>query len=96
VSIRHRGAGFFHPFLPPKAAGVWAAAPHGLFTGNAAKVLSEPALDKILVTYTVPARTSSPSRLPAKAVVLDISSLISGAVHRLHANESIMELMALA
>jgi ribose-phosphate pyrophosphokinase len=74
------------------ADGVWAAATHGLFTGDAAEVLSEPALDKILVTNTVPARRLSPSHLHAKVVVLDISPLIATTVHRLHTDASIVEL----
>jgi len=75
------------------AAGVWAAATHGLFTGDAAEVLSEPALDTILVTNTVPARTLSPSHLHAKVVVLDISPLIAATIHRLHTDESIVDLL---
>lgn len=75
------------------ATKVWAAATHGLFTGNAADVLAEPALDTILVTNTVPARRLSPSTLHAKVVVLDVSPLLASTIHRLHTNEPITELL---
>lgn len=75
------------------AARVYAAATHGLFMPGAESILAEPALDEIVVTDTVP-----PFRLPAgpvrgKLMVLDSTHLFAEAIRRLHAGESIVDLL---
>ena len=62
----------------------YAAAAHGLFVGGASAVASEPFLEKIVVTDTVP-----PFRLPAdvsraKLAVVDAAALFAKVIERLH------------
>jgi ribose-phosphate pyrophosphokinase len=71
---------------------IFAAATHGLFTAKAAELLSEAALDMLVVTDTVP-----PFRLPEAMVktrlrVVSCVPLIAEAIRRLHSNGSITEL----
>ena len=73
---------------------VFAAATHGLFTGDAQHILGESALDGIVVTDTVPA-----FRLPAGAVrdkltVLGSAAMFAETIRRMHYGESVTELMA--
>jgi ribose-phosphate pyrophosphokinase len=63
------------------------AATHGLFIGKAAAVVEDPAIEKVLVTDTVP-----PFRLPAslvdsKLIVLDSARLFADAIYRNHADD---------
>lgn len=76
------------------AAAVYAAATHGLFTGDAARVLADEALAGIVVTDSVP-----PFRLPEgtvrdKLAVLGISDLFAQAISRMHAGGSLTDLLA--
>jgi ribose-phosphate pyrophosphokinase len=75
------------------AAGVWAAATHGLFTGAAAETLGGGEIDRLIVTDTVP-----PWRLPAefvarKLTVLSVAPLVAEAIRRLHGGGSLVELL---
>lgn len=76
------------------AEGVWAAVTHGLFTASAADVIADDALDRVVVTNTVP-----PFRLPAdllssKVTVLDAAPLLGAAIRRLHEGGSLVALIA--
>jgi len=73
---------------------VYAAASHGVFVGAAGQVLADPALDKVLVTDTIP-----PFRLPAalldsRVEVLASAPLFAEAIRRLHSDGSLVELLA--
>ncbi|UCH74813.1 MAG: ribose-phosphate pyrophosphokinase [Rhodospirillales bacterium] len=75
------------------ATAVHAVATHGLFTGDAAAMVADPAFDGIVVTDTVP-----PFRLPAelverRLVVLDAATLFAEAIGRIHAGGSLVALM---
>jgi ribose-phosphate pyrophosphokinase len=75
------------------AAAVYAAASHGVFGRKATETLSNPVLEKIVVTNTVP-----PFRLPSdlvhrKLTVLDASPLFAEAIRRIHSGGSIVELL---
>jgi ribose-phosphate pyrophosphokinase len=75
------------------AAAVYAAASHGLFTGKARDVFSNAPLRRVVVTNTVP-----PFRLPAdlireKIVILDSTKLFADAIHRIHSDESLVDLL---
>jgi len=75
------------------ATAVHAVATHGLFVGDAAKVVADPAFDSIVVTNTVP-----PFRLPADIVqkrltLLDIAPLFAEAIARIHSGGSLVDLM---
>jgi ribose-phosphate pyrophosphokinase len=75
------------------AAGVMAAATHGLFMGDASAVLADSALQRIVVTDTVPPFRLEQGAAMAKLNVLSCSGLFARAIDRLHAGESMTELM---
>jgi ribose-phosphate pyrophosphokinase len=75
------------------AVRVFAAASHGVFAGEAGRVLADPALDRVFVTDTIP-----PFRLPAalleeKVTVVDTAPLFAEAIRRLHSGGSLVELI---
>jgi ribose-phosphate pyrophosphokinase len=74
------------------ATAVHAAASHGLFVGDAPQLLADAALDSLVVTDSVP-----PFRLTGaardKLAVLPASRLFAEAIRRIHAGESVGELM---
>jgi hypothetical protein len=72
---------------------VFAAASHGLFIGAAAKVLADPALDKVLVTDSVPPFRLPPALLQSRVEVLDSTPLFAEAIRRLHSGGSLVELL---
>ena len=76
------------------ARAVHAAATHGLFMSGADAALSDPALDRIVVTDTVePFRVES-AQLRAKLTVLPVDALVAQSIDRLHRGGSITELLA--
>jgi len=71
---------------------VFAAATHGVFTADAEALLSDPVLDAIAVTDSVPARrdvTATASRLE----VIGCAPLFAEAIRRMHEGGSIAELV---
>jgi ribose-phosphate pyrophosphokinase len=75
------------------AARVIAAAAHGLFVGDAATVLASEALDRIIVTDTVPPFRLPPGPVSAKLTVLSATGLVAEAIRRMHRGESVLELL---
>jgi ribose-phosphate pyrophosphokinase len=71
---------------------VHAAATHGLFVGDATRVLGDAPLDRIAVTSTVPPFRLDPEMARAKLTVLDIGPLIGAAIRRVHDGESLTDL----
>ncbi|MBB3189859.1 ribose-phosphate diphosphokinase [Halomonas cerina] len=72
---------------------VFGLAAHGLFVGDADRVISDPRLEKIVVTDTVP-----PTRLDARIArehleVVSAAPLFAEAIRRLHENGSLTELL---
>jgi ribose-phosphate pyrophosphokinase len=68
-----------------RAAGatrIYAAATHGLFQGDPAKLLGDPALDGVVVADTVPP-PALPAALAARLTVLDSSGLVAEAINGL-------------
>jgi ribose-phosphate pyrophosphokinase len=68
---------------------------HGLFMPGSAEVLADPAIDRLVVTDTVP-----PFRLPAgaareKLVVLPAAPLLAEAIARLHDHRALTDLLVL-
>ena len=72
---------------------VFAAATHGIFVGDANRVLAEPAVDEILVTNTVPPFRLDPKLLEEKVQVLDAGELFAQAIARIHGGGSLVELL---
>lgn len=70
-----------------------AAASHGLFNGAAATTLAESALEKVLVTDTVPPFRLPPALLDGRVEVLETAPLFAEAISRLHHGGSLVELL---
>lgn len=64
------------------AAHVTALATHGLFTGDAATVLGDGAIDRLLVTDTVPPFRLEPGALRERLVILAVAPLLAAAIRR--------------
>lgn len=76
------------------AAKIFAAATHGLFVGDAEKNISVHALEHLAITDSVvPFRLSS-AVVSSKLAVLDGTQLFAEAIHRIHTNGSVVELLA--
>ncbi len=75
-----------------RARRILAAATHGLFNEKAGELLTNPALEQLVVTDTVP-----PFRLDAtargKLRVISVAPLFAEAIRRIHAGGSLVELM---
>ena len=76
------------------AARVFAAASHGMFVGDAARLLTEPALDGLAVTDSIPPFRIDPALASQKLVVLETAPLLAEAIRRIHEGGSIVELLA--
>jgi ribose-phosphate pyrophosphokinase len=72
---------------------VVAAATHGLFVGDANRLLAEPELDQIVVTDTVPPFRLDPELARRKVRVLDTAELFSEAISRIHGGGSLVALL---
>jgi ribose-phosphate pyrophosphokinase len=72
---------------------VVAAATHGLFVGDANRLLAEPELDQIVVTDTVPPFRLDPELAKRKVRVLDTAELFSEAISRIHGGGSLIALL---
>jgi ribose-phosphate pyrophosphokinase len=75
------------------AGKVFAAASHGAFNGAAAEMLADPALDKVLVTDSIPPFRLPPVLLEERVEVLDCAPLFAEAIRRLHGGGSLVELL---
>jgi ribose-phosphate pyrophosphokinase len=75
------------------ATRVYAAASHGVFVGTASKVLADPALDKVLVTDSIPPFRLPPALLESRVEVLQSAAFFAEAIKRLHNGGSLVELM---
>lgn len=70
------------------AKDVYAVVTHGLFTGDADRVLGDSPITKLCVTNTVPPFRLSKGVLKRKVEVLDATALFADAIVRLHAGPS--------
>jgi ribose-phosphate pyrophosphokinase len=75
------------------ATAVYAAASHGLFTGDAQQVLADDALTGIVVTDSVPPFRLGEGKVKAKLVVLPSTRLFGDAILRIHKGGSITHLL---
>lgn len=74
------------------AASVHAVATHGLFMDGAPELLGEAAVDRLVVTNTVPPfRVAVADR--ARITTLDVAPFLAEAVRRMHRDGSLVELM---
>jgi ribose-phosphate pyrophosphokinase len=76
------------------AESVYAAATHGVFTGNASVNLSLDSLTKLVITDTIPV-SGLEGKTAEKLVILESAPLLAEAIRRLHCDGSIVDLLAL-
>jgi ribose-phosphate pyrophosphokinase len=72
---------------------VYAAASHGVFVGAAGKVLADPALEKVLVTDSIPPFRLPPALVGSRVEVLESAPYFAEAIRRLHSGGSLVELL---
>jgi ribose-phosphate pyrophosphokinase len=72
---------------------VYAAASHGIFVGNANRLLSGTELDQIVVTDTIPPFRLDPELTKRKLTVLSAAPLFAEAIRRIHSGGSLVELL---
>jgi ribose-phosphate pyrophosphokinase len=75
------------------ATAVWALAAHGLFNADAASVLSDPMIERVFITDSVPLRLTPGTVLANKLEVISCTDLLAEAIRRCHEGGSIVELM---
>ena len=76
------------------AESIYAAATHGVFTGNASDNLALEALTKVVVTDTIPV-SGLEGTAAGKVVLLESAPLFAEAIRRMHADGSIVDLLSL-
>jgi ribose-phosphate pyrophosphokinase len=69
------------------ASAVYAAVTHGLFTGDADRVVREANFERLIVTNTVPPFRLKPETAEAHLTVLDAAPLLAETIRRLHREE---------
>ena len=69
------------------ATQVYCCASHGIFAGDAIKVLNDSPIERVVVTNTIPHED-----LPAKFKVLSVAQIFADAIKRITSNRSISEL----
>ncbi|MHB8165596.1 MAG: ribose-phosphate diphosphokinase [Sulfuricella sp.] len=72
---------------------VYAAASHGVFVGAANEVLANEALDRVIVTNTIPPFRLHPEAARSKLEVLDAAPFFAAAITRIHTGGSIVALL---
>lgn len=72
---------------------IYAAAPHGVFSDKASQVLSTPALEKIVITDTIPPFRLDPALARDKLVIVEAAGLFAEAIGRIHSDGSIVDLL---
>jgi len=82
-----------HALRKAGANRVVALVTHGLFTPGAESALADPALDRIIVTDTVPAFRFKGETARAKVETLAAAPLLAEAIRRLHSGETLTDLL---
>ena len=72
---------------------VLALVTHGLFMPGAEAALIDPAIDRIVVTDSVPAFRLGAAAARAKVDILPVAPLLAEAIRRLHAGETLTDLL---
>jgi len=75
------------------AKNVYAAATHGVFTGAANEVLANEALDKVIITNTIPPLRLDSQVARSKLEILDATPLFASAIQCIHTGGSIVDLL---
>ena len=75
------------------ARAVYAAATHGIFVGEAARMVAEPGLERLVITDSIPPFRLDPALVRGKVTVLDTAPLFAEAIRRIHTGGSVVELV---
>jgi ribose-phosphate pyrophosphokinase len=78
------------------AARVYVAASHGIFVGDANRIVADPVFEKVVITDTIPPFRLDPTVAADKLVVLDAAALFALAIECIHAGGSLVELLEVA
>jgi ribose-phosphate pyrophosphokinase len=71
------------------AGAIYASVTHGLFTGDAERIVTEAGFDRLIVSNTVPPFRLQLQTVQARLTVLDVAPLLAEAICRLHRDESL-------
>lgn len=71
---------------------VYAAATHGIFVGEAARMVDDAGLERLVITDTIPPFRLDPALVRRKVTVLDTAPLFAEAIRRIHTEGSVVEL----
>lgn len=66
---------------------------HGLFMPGAEAVLMDPAIDRIVVTDSVPAFRLSSEAARSKVDIVSVAPLFAECIRRLHSGDSLTDLL---
>jgi ribose-phosphate pyrophosphokinase len=75
------------------AARIYAAATHGIFTGDADRVFADPVIARLVVVDTIPPFRITSAAVRGKLTVLDGAALIAEAIGRIHTGGSLVDLL---
>jgi ribose-phosphate pyrophosphokinase len=75
------------------AAKIYAAVTHGLFVGQASRIFAGSALEKMIITNTIPPIRLSEGIIEDKLQILDSTTLFADAIRCIHLGKSITELL---
>ncbi|MFN7085695.1 MAG: ribose-phosphate diphosphokinase [Burkholderiales bacterium] len=75
------------------AKAVYAAATHGIFVGNAASLVADPGLERLVISDTIPPFRLDAALVQRKLAVLDTAPLFAEAIKRIHGGGSLVELL---
>lgn len=75
------------------AKSLYALAAHGLFTGDAGKVVADPRLEKLIVTDIVPPFRLDPALVDSRLEIVSAAPLFAEAIRRCHEDGSLVDLL---
>lgn len=75
------------------ATTVYAAASHGIFVGDAARIVADPVLERVVITDTIPPFRLDAGLVQNKLTVLETAPLFAEAIRRIHDGGSIVDLL---
>lgn len=75
------------------ATAVYAAATHGLFSGEAARIVADPVLEHVVITDTIPPFRLDAGLVQDRLTVLETAPLFAEAIRRIHGGGSIVDLL---
>lgn len=75
------------------ASRIYAAASHGIFVGDAQRVVADRDVDRIVITDTIPPFRLDPALVKEKLVILNAAELFAEAIRSIHTGGSIVDLL---